>query len=1294
MKPLRLIISSVWLTFAVAVILLAVLLSAARLMLPVAGEYRGDVEAWVRDIVGQQVQIGALGASWHGWGPSVELRDVTLMDAAGQHPVLQCDSARIDINILASLREWQFEPGLLTVRGMHVSLVRREDGSIAVAGLGDAEQTAMDESSKGGFERWLQRQERLAIEDSSLLWRDLKAGGRTLKFTDVNLQLRNRGDRHRLDGTVNLPQSLGQRLELAMDVRGDLFSSQFWQGKVYARGKALRLGGWWGERPPLGLTAADGVVDFRVWSEWLNGAQQVEGDIHARDLHATRAVPSEGDGTGNGDAAAVGVEQVDIEAMSGGFHWQRQRPGWTLDVDNFTITRQGEAAQPAQLRVEYTQDDNTGGRDIRAAYSALRAEDLAGLLLEAGQVPAAWRERLSAMAPQGLLRDGYLEYHSAPSQAPHFVLRSDFDGLSTQPVARLPGVRGLTGKITADDQQGVVALAAKTAAVDFANLFRAPLPVDALAGNIAWRRDDKNLRLVAQEMTARNEDVKLQFSFRLDVPNKEGGSPYLDLNARFAEGKGDHVSRYLPAKIMGPRTVAWLDKAIVNGRVTGGTARIYGRLADFPFDKGNGLFEIRFDVVDGILEYATGWPRLEEIDAEVLFHGRRFEANATAAKSLKSEVLQARIVIPNMTAHPARVTVEGRARGPTADAVRYLTESPLRTKFGAYLDGITAGGTSRLQLSITLPLAKLPAHVKGALRIADGTLVFRDAGIDITHINGSLNFSDKGLAADAIHADLLGQPVIIGADTKAGRTGAVTTFSARGTADAAAMAKRFVPPLASYIDGTAPWQGELRIPPKREGWVELQVASSLKNVAVRLPSPMGKAADDTRDLLVQVPLPLRADKPVHIRYGDIADAQLALKGGKGGVTVARGEVRFGGGTAALSAQSGVRVVGTLPEFDEAQWSAILKAAMPGRPAAATAPVVTQVDLSFGELKLAGSKLDEARLQAKRGDDAWDVDINSNQAQGHIHLPDAIDAPLVMDMEHLYLERFKKGGSDESTADPRKLHPLAITAKHFRYGDLDLGELQLHASRVPGGLSFDDIHTHSVHRDMKVSGTWLENDKGQRSSFKLAYDGDDVGATLTDLNFAGVIKGGKVHTDLQLDWQGPPTAFALAKAKGSLSFEIKDGRLLDVEPGAGRVLGLLSFQALPRRLLLDFSDLFQKGFTFDTLAGSFTIEDGNAQTDNLHMDGPSAHIEAHGRVGLAAEDYDQRVIVIPNVTGGLPVAGAIAGGVGAGAALFLAEKLFKPGIDKMTRAEYRVTGPWANPTVKRITTAGQGKKPGG
>ena len=111
------------------------LFSVARLLLPEVGKYHNEVAAWVGDALGQPVKIGALAAGWHGLGPSVDLRDVTVLDAAGRQAVLQCASARIDINLWESLRRWQFEPGQLTVSGLHLVVVRRADGGIGVMGL-------------------------------------------------------------------------------------------------------------------------------------------------------------------------------------------------------------------------------------------------------------------------------------------------------------------------------------------------------------------------------------------------------------------------------------------------------------------------------------------------------------------------------------------------------------------------------------------------------------------------------------------------------------------------------------------------------------------------------------------------------------------------------------------------------------------------------------------------------------------------------------------------------------------------------------------------------------------------------------------------------------------------------------------------------------------------------------------------------------------------------------------------------------------------------------------------------
>ena len=151
--------------------------------------------------------------------------------------------------------------------------------------------------------------------------------------------------------------------------------------------------------------------------------------------------------------------------------------------------------------------------------------------------------------------------------------------------------------------------------------------------------------------------------------------------------------------------------------------------------------------------------------------------------------------------------------------------------------------------------------------------------------------------------------------------------------------------------------------------------------------------------------------------------------------------------------------------------------------------------------------------------------------------------------------------------------------------------------------------------------------------------------------------------------------------------MKEGRLLSVEPGSGRLFGLLSLQELPRRLSLDFADLFAKGFAFDKIEGWFKLEQGNAYTNSLYMEGPSAKVEVSGRTGLLTQDYDQRAFVTPALSASLPIAGALFGpaGVGVGAALYLGQQVFKEvpqQVDRFLRTEYTITGSWREPKVEK------------
>jgi uncharacterized protein YhdP len=176
-------------------------------------------------------------------------------------------------------------------------------------------------------------------------------------------------------------------------------------------------------------------------------------------------------------------------------------------------------------------------------------------------------------------------------------------------------------------------------------------------------------------------------------------------------------------------------------------------------------------------------------------------------------------------------------------------------------------------------------------------------------------------------------------------------------------------------------------------------------------------------------------------------------------------------------------------------------------------------------------------------------------------------------------------------------------------------------------------------------------------------------------------------DFDLNWVGAPTGDSRsARRWGHVQIALDKGQIAGLKPGAGRVLGLASVAELPRRLALDFSDLTDKGFAFDTVRADFDLRDGNAYTDNVLVKGPAAEIGLIGRVGLKNKDYDQTAVVTGNLgSSPLPLAGFVGGPV-VGAAVLLFTQVFKQPLKGLVRGYYRITGSWDNPTVERIKSA--------
>lgn len=510
----------------------------------------------------------------------------------------------------------------------------------------------------------------------------------------------------------------------------------------------------------------------------------------------------------------------------------------------------------------------------------------------------------------------------------------------------------------------------------------------------------------------------------------------------------------------------------------------------------------------------------------------------------------------------------------------------------------------------------------------------------------------------------------------------------------------------------------------------IRADSSFVGTTLAFPEPFAKDADEPRALRADVtwdwgleagapspPKQLRARDTVR-PAGVLVRAQLGRDSAalewrrEPAWSFRRGTLRFGGGAPALRDAEGLWLEGALAEFDLSAWLRVrLTAATPAPvvivrgPGRATPAAPVQRASGLGawlrggtvtvdRFAFLGHAFPNVALALEGRDDAWRAQVDGPAAKGAIvvpwQLPDG--PPLVLDMERLVLDaRVPPPAAGAAAAEEPPLPPTQLPALQLDVRNLEIyrrrfGSLQARLVRVPQGLKLERGRLVGASFEANGTGDWLVGPRGEETRVTVETTSTDVLDTLSAWGFAPSLTGKSGRASADLRWSGGLDGDVFARLNGKAKVAIEDGQLVNVQPGAGRVLGLMSVGALPRRLTLDFTDLTDKGFAFDTITGDFEFRDGNAYTKNLLLKGPAAEIGIAGRTGLGARDYEQTAMVTGHFGGPIAAAGALAGGPAVGAALLLFSKVFDGPLSGMARGYYRITGSWDQPKVERIDAA--------
>lgn len=1215
-------IQGIKITFVVAVVFTAATMSIARLMMPLLNKYTDDVEQWVSKAAGQPIEIGAIDGRWHGIVPELVLKNVRIFDKSGKNELLRTGSARVGINIIDSIRNKTVSVAGFTITGIRLDFVRRTDGTLSLRNINLKSGKKEDKGSQE-FVTWILSQPQLGLEDSEVYWHDELGISSDLNFRIANLYLHNDGMRHQLNGSLKLPASLGNEFHFSVDVTGEVLEPEKWAGEFYVDGNEVRLVEWMDEKTRRELAIRGGEVNFNFWGKWqASKLQELEGRI-----------------SGDGLELQADKESLPLTAdfTVGRFFWGRIKDGWKFEADQLVMRRKDDTSPQSQVVVQLS-DAHSATPRIDISANRLRLQDINAVALSAVGLTPELREYLSGLSPRGDVNSLQINYQGKQKSLKDIVLRASVKGLGVDPWEDVPGLSGINGTLRHEGDHGTLELDInqQQASIYFKQLFREPWPLNMVTGTVNWQHNGEAWRIEASELTVNNADINLQGRMRMDIFD-DARAPFIDVVAGFHDGNGERVYPYLPSSILSEGSLAWLDRAIVSGRAVSGGVVFRGAVDDFPFDNGKGKFEVRFNVENTLLDYAKGWPAIDQIEAEVVFHGRSLDINAVAGKIFNADIIRAQVAIADLEADEPVLTVDGRVVGGVEDGLDYLRKSPLKEKFQNYLNTVKASGRSQLDLKMVIPLSDQKNTVRGNYELIDDTLTI-GAIPEVSALNGKLVITEDSVTAENIQGKFLQENIRIDVATQGkGKkaTAAGTTISILSHLKTSNLGKRFKGEWLKKFNGETDWRANLQLP---DGWgsgkgeARLFIESSLKGIDIDLPHPLGKTREQTVPIDIVTELSDKEENEIAVIYGDRLTFNLGLLRSAEKFLLQRAGIHVGNKGAKLPDPGTIMLTGDLSGIVLSDWAEMLSAFTGG----------------------------ENQLKDKK---------------------------LVVDADHIHIERRDDKTQAQATTsdsiDPASIPSMKISSKRVTYGKAEMGSLKTEVVNISTGVMAQDIELKSPEMTITGQGAWVREKQGPISKFQLKLMHEDFGHMLKNLDYVSGVEGGATQMDLSADWAGSPLDVSLEKLNGSLSMHIGKGRFVDLDPGVGRVFGLFSLQAIPRRLTLDFSDLFGKGFSYDQIDGSFTLEAGNAYTNNLIMEGPSAKIVASGRIGLQAEDYDQLVTVTPQLSGSLAVAGAVAGGPLGAVAALLAERIFKKQIRKATRYQYTVTGRWADPVITKI-----------
>ncbi len=1301
-------------------------------IVPRIEDFRPKLENLATQTIGVPVQMGKLLAVSSGWMPTFEIHDLALLDPEGRRALtLPKIVFAISVRSILDLGVEQ-----LVIDSPTLDIRRTSTGEWRIAGLSLKQDNTPDSAAAD----WIFAQKEIVIQHGTVFWTDefnpLQRNKSALDLQDVSWILRNSARHHqwRLDATP--PSGWGDRFVLMGDLKRNLLSThpgrfKDWSGQVHAEFPDVDLSQL-GPHLPWKVNATKGQGALRMWVDLNHGnVKQATADLVLENVQAQLSPE---------------LQALSFKNIAGRLSVKPLHKGLDFSTEGLRFdTTDGLHWPGGNVNFSYAEADN--GQSAKGLFHGDKL-DLFALRNIALQLPLpeSARKTLLEHKVSGLVNPLHIEWSEelgksdkaihvavANGRFDNFYFEGGKVGTETE---SWPSVENANISFDMNADGGQIKATIDNGAISIHRIFEEPrIQLDAMQASVKWVKQKDQVTVPDWQLRVSNSDVTGEWQGKWKPSPIANSLGILDLQGTIARGDAARVHRYLPLTL--PQSVRhYVRDSVLKGEVQGVAVKIKGDLQQLPFaNPKDGEFRFAGKVKD--IQYAyvppsgstrnttqePNWPAMNNVNGDIVFDRYNFKVNGASGKWGNVPFTQIKAEIPNLNGKVV-VNVQGESKTGANLALTDLRQSPVNNMLGGLFAQAQSTGTLNARLKLSFPLAELDkTTVQGNVSLNNNDVRLQSALPLFEKAQGNINFNESGFSLVGVNAQFLGGPIKLDGGSrklpaKSTEANPLIRIQGQATANGMRQAKEipWLNALAQQANGSTTYTASLGF---KGGQSELSIQSQLQGLALNLPSPLNKRSDDMvafkYDNTVQSLNQNKATRDqIQMSWGRALSASYVrdLSGTEPRVINGRWQVGDVVGNPSQT-DGGVLAIVNLPSISLDDWLQILSppksspayvaSSNSSLSAASQTYLPNRMTLKANELTVQGRNLHNVSVNGSREGYVWRAQTDAREFSGYLEYRQSNN----QNAGRIYarLARLSLPPSADQTVESLlEDSPVAIPALDIVVEDLELrgkkmGRVEIEAintdptsprSNAGREWRLSKLNITVPEASFKASGKWVTSRDGTQQAItdmNFRLDVSDSGDLLNRLGTKDALRGGGGKLEGQVSWQGSPLTLHYPTLSGRFNVNIGRGQFLQAEPGVAKLLGVLSLQALPRRLLLDFRDVFSAGFAFDTIRGDVTIQQGIANTRNLQMKGVNAIVQMEGSSDIARETQNLRVLILPEVDAGTAsLLAGIALNPAIGLSTFLAQLVLKQPLSRVNTQEFSIDGTWSDPKVTKISSS--------